>query len=750
MTAKIEIIRDLALTGGYLDIPPGEVVALNLAINDLGDLGSRQGDFTHRITIPRTRNNRQLLESPESRQVTTIPYTQLTCRLYQGGAIILPLGLLEVVGVGANGYELVIRGGNSNFFNAIGDASLQDLDLSAYDGTWNLTGITGADNATSGLIYALTQYGPQNSETGSTVNARYMMPGMHMMTMVNKIITDAGYTTDGSLFSDSFLSKIFMPVVGREWKRVNDVPDDRNFTVTLTSDQTVTQTGTGSTTATIQFNVENPASALYNSSTYTYTETLGRRIGFRILLSGTQTKSGSGTGDTSWCIAELYKNGSDVIATSAFSTNSWPYNFSMDFGAPQEYDFTAVNNNGSNAQLVITGPGGGQDISAVFIVGTILSVRGGSVYADGDYAITAKTYDAGSGETRVTINLAYSATDFGTATTERPLIAATDTLIARVTVTNFALSGTFNTDTLFESDDCYWTFSANDDIKFGEDYLGEDLVSDITQANIIKTFLHLGAGFIAVDEIAKIVYVRSWSDILANKPHAPNWTSKLDWSITPSIEFQWGSYGQTNYFKYQEDQLSTAGIGDGALTIANTNLPTMSEQIRLPFAASDNTEVLSKQYRVALVPRWTYDGDEGKWEPTENAKPRLLYRIAETDQITFDDGSTTSNSTAWTRGVFIDLNEANNLSFGNSLLTDYYGGLNTALQTAQRVTAYFRLKPTDILDIQDIATQGKGWFTPIFLDASKDGVVLNGYYFVNRINNFSGDGSTEVELIRLA
>jgi hypothetical protein len=54
---------------------------------------------------------------------------------------------------------------------------------------------------------------------------------------------------------------------------------------------------------------------------------------------------------------------------------------------------------------------------------------------------------------------------------------------------------------------------------------------------------------------------------------------------------------------------------------------------------------------------------------------------------------------------------------------------------------FVNLKTIDIVEID--------YSIPIFLDVLFDGIAINGYFYINRIENFQEGKPTKVDLIRL-
>lgn len=67
--------------------------------------------------------------------------------------------------------------------------------------------------------------------------------------------------------------------------------------------------------------------------------------------------------------------------------------------------------------------------------------------------------------------------------------------------------------------------------------------------------------------------------------------------------------------------------------------------------------------------------------------------------------------------------------------TRYYESIAKMLHNARRITAYFRFTALDIANLD--------LMTPVYLD------MYGAYFYINKINNFGAEATTEVELIKL-
>ena len=195
---------DLFVNGRRLEVSKNTPIALTFVANDLAELRNRQSNRSNRFKIPLTRLNREILELPEIiTSETLIPYRSNDAIVIQDGVQIVPEGLFEILQV-QDFIEAQVVSGNNGFFDKIKDKDLRDLDLSAFNHTWNLSNVIASRNNTAadGYIYPLINYG--NLTSGSiTFDVRLQPASIFFKTILDQIHIDAGYSKTGKIFTKS-------------------------------------------------------------------------------------------------------------------------------------------------------------------------------------------------------------------------------------------------------------------------------------------------------------------------------------------------------------------------------------------------------------------------------------------------------------------------------------------------------------------------------------------------------------------
>ena len=112
-------MMELILNNEIADTTGVDEIALNFAINDVGDIQGRDGDISYPFDLPMTNKNKRIFENSEIViSGTLIPYRKLSAVIKVKGIVVLTGSamLLEASKV----YRIIVLGGNSDCFNIIG------------------------------------------------------------------------------------------------------------------------------------------------------------------------------------------------------------------------------------------------------------------------------------------------------------------------------------------------------------------------------------------------------------------------------------------------------------------------------------------------------------------------------------------------------------------------------------------------------------------------------------------------------
>jgi hypothetical protein len=214
----------IVLETGVLDVSEKTNFPITFNIGDIRDLTSRKGTFSKTIVLEGTKNNHELLGNyyDVNIQAGTFNINTLTrCQVIQNGVPILDDALLQLVSVNksqyTNAYEeevnytVLIKDSRAEFFSAITNANLDDLDFSDLDHTFSSTDIaaTFSNTVTDGYKYVMPYC------TGTNVyQANEFKPAIYAKTYFDRIFAVAGFTYTWAGLTDAHFDKLLIPYNG--------------------------------------------------------------------------------------------------------------------------------------------------------------------------------------------------------------------------------------------------------------------------------------------------------------------------------------------------------------------------------------------------------------------------------------------------------------------------------------------------------------------------------------------------------
>lgn len=283
-----------------------------------------------------------------------------------------------------------------------------------------------------------------------------------------------------------------------------------------------------------------------------------------------------------------------------------------------------------------------------------------------------------------------------------------------------------------------FSFVPEEEISFGGTMELKSLIENYKQKDFIKHFMNMYCVIPQVNEYTKTVLFNFFDDILDNIPNAVDWSDKVDEMKQVVITYRDTNYGQSNKFKYSADEKNSfdSTFTDGEILVNDYNLEQEKTLVQLPFAGTETI----KRMVDRDVPHIKMIGSDYSIDPVVQ-RVLLLDREATGDSVTYSDGTSTSSTTTNLPYCYFVKDGANdNLSFNDSLL-DNYSAISGIMQKYKKIVLYLKLNEVDIAQLD---------FTiPVYLDKHTSKIHINGYFYINKIENFQAGQTTKVELIRL-
>lgn len=187
------------------------------------------------IQLPKTKNN---LWAFENNHVlvndSTLPYDfiEASCQV-DGIDMKIEFCILESI---SSVIKCRLFGGNFTLFSDVKDKSIQELDFSDLDHTRNWSAMLPLLDTTSGLIYPIIDYGTL-TDLNNNIDADFIYPAIHLHTVVNKILSEIGYTLSGDLGTDPEYLKCIIPFSAQQKSFTDDYTDSLFFEAYKSTDQ---------------------------------------------------------------------------------------------------------------------------------------------------------------------------------------------------------------------------------------------------------------------------------------------------------------------------------------------------------------------------------------------------------------------------------------------------------------------------------------------------------------------------------
>jgi hypothetical protein len=221
----IEILVKYGESYQPLDLNGDELFEINYSINDIKDISITKGSSSKTIVIPDTKLNRTIFGfvtdlGSDLSQNNFNPNKKMPAYVVENGRTILTgsVQLLRyIINDNYNNIEIVVSGGNTSFFNSMGDKLLTDIDWSEYDfkltkeniiASWN----NSTDSHKRGYYFPLIDYGKgwtlddvngrrrlgSTSTIGSTLRVRDFLPAVYYKTIWDKIHWTNNYSIESN------------------------------------------------------------------------------------------------------------------------------------------------------------------------------------------------------------------------------------------------------------------------------------------------------------------------------------------------------------------------------------------------------------------------------------------------------------------------------------------------------------------------------------------------------------------------
>lgn len=279
------IKTDIILNGRFLELINDVSMPFTYQIADVKDPSKKNTNFSKTITLPGTRVNNEVfgwiwdtnVSINSSGSVNFTPSFNPNKKadvviLYDGAEIFkgfMKLDRIKVLSDYKIEYDVTCFGKLKDLFLEIGEKTLGELDLSKYNhnytydilkASWDnyiyKDGQVVPFNKGDGYVYPMVDYAMNNNFDWKVT---HFYPCIYYKTIINEIITQAGFKYDGAIFNDNDFKSLVVNYGNGDLKLSTTQIDDRTFRASSTALQKYDVSfgaviGTGGNNRTLQVN----------------------------------------------------------------------------------------------------------------------------------------------------------------------------------------------------------------------------------------------------------------------------------------------------------------------------------------------------------------------------------------------------------------------------------------------------------------------------------------------------------------
>ena len=191
---------DIYINEKLLQLNSNKGIGLTFQIGSILNPGNRAGNLSNKFSVPKTRQNTEILENLSNiNSATNIPYQRNTGKIVQDGIEIFPDGF-AIIDSTSKDYEITIYSGNVSFFDLIKGANINELDWTDLAEDWTVSNVIAAFNNTDGFIYPIIDWGDgvQLLDNTTLQNSNALIPVLFMKEVLTRIAASVGYEIKGT------------------------------------------------------------------------------------------------------------------------------------------------------------------------------------------------------------------------------------------------------------------------------------------------------------------------------------------------------------------------------------------------------------------------------------------------------------------------------------------------------------------------------------------------------------------------
>ena len=213
----------IQLATGYLEVKEGTSFPLNFQVGDIRDISQRKGNFSKTITLVGSKNNNDLLNHYYDVNIVAGTFdinAVTTCAVIQDGIPVMEDASMQLKAVKkvqlTDGYEdhveyeVLIKESKADFFTAINNLELTNIDFSDLNHTYDAFNVVNrfSNTEVDGFKYFLPGTG---DAIFSTVEFK---PAIFAKTYFDRIFADSGFQYNWPTLSATKFDKLVIPYNG--------------------------------------------------------------------------------------------------------------------------------------------------------------------------------------------------------------------------------------------------------------------------------------------------------------------------------------------------------------------------------------------------------------------------------------------------------------------------------------------------------------------------------------------------------
>lgn len=686
-------------------------IGMTYQVNNVGELQSRQGNFSNIFKIPKTSKNKITLGfSDNVNSNSSVPYNRGSIDYFEGEIAIVKNGIGIVENVDSN-FNIRVSSGNSSFIGFIDNITVGSLyqEIPRGDFVWLIhEEIVDSRDGSKPYIFPLVDH----FETGNLIDftdiidERRLYPHLFIKDILERVADRNNITLEGSFIESDIYPKLLLSpdslsyaqaIIKGEEKPNPDEPDPvlpfysgiaNGFfpNVDPQISGNIPATGIGGGTFTYYFDTDSPAQflAYFNS-------------GFYI---------GEPTGDFN-----------DTIGFYG----TIPFSYELSFKVTNtNINFTPAIEYGITLQLIDF------ETNEVLWEEILLDAD------DDDYTVIPFDKEGSASVTNTW--RPYQKLFFRV----RVKLQEAQTTGFDYTVSFSSSGGGFNQSPKFNTSGLDHSFNSSQ-VYGGIFYFNQFF--NILVKDLIKDVMNMFAVTLDYNDQTKTAKFYFNSDIIKNKANYVDWSNKKIDVNTIDIRFVIGDYGQKNNFLYAPNDTVLNGYGNSFILIENNILPLEKNVVELKVSATES-DIFSTQSGLKTIPRIKFrSGSIG--ENKVNNRILILDIENTTYNLTFSDlvsdTPDLSTNTNIPFAYFEKTGADENLNFVE-LVEKYYSTFKVVVNNSKKITVYILLNSIDISTLNFIK--------PVYINVQEKQVYAQGYFYINQIYQYKG-GLTKVELIKI-